>query len=117
MIKFGPSGNSDLFYDQGFKSSLDAPRWLKNRDLDAYEYSFSRGFTISEFVAKTLGEKCKENNIALSVHAPYYINLANPDDEFVEKSLIETVETQIDETLNISSTSVPIILLNGIVLS
>ena len=51
MIKFGPSGNSDLFYDQGFKSSLDAPRWLKNRDLDAYEYSFSRGFTISEFVA------------------------------------------------------------------
>ena len=86
MIKFGPSGNSDLFYDQGFKSSLDAPRWLKNRDLDAYEYSFSRGFTISEFVAKTLGEKCKENNITLSVHAPYYINLANPDDEFVEKS-------------------------------
>lgn len=86
MIKFGPAGNSDLFYEQGFKSSLDAPKWLKNRNLDAYEYSFSRGFTVSEFVAKSLGEKCKDNNIEISVHAPYYINLANPDDEFVEKS-------------------------------
>ncbi len=86
MIKFGPSGNSELFYAQGFKSSLDAPKWLKNRNLEAYEYSFSRGFTVSEFVAKELGEKCKENNIELSVHAPYYINLANPDDDFIEKS-------------------------------
>jgi len=86
MIKFGPAGNSKLFYDQGFKSSLDAPGWLKNRNLQAYEYSFSRGFTVSEFVARTLGEKCKDNNIEISVHAPYYINLANPDDEQVEKS-------------------------------
>lgn len=86
MIRFGPSGNSDLFYEQKFKSSLDAPRWLKNRNLDAYEYAFNRGINISEFVAKDLGERCKNNDITLSVHAPYYINLANPDDEMVEKS-------------------------------
>jgi len=76
MIRFGPSGNGNLFYDQGFKTSLDAPVWLKNRGLNLYEYSFSRGFSISEFMAKTLGEKCKENDIEISVHAPYYINLA-----------------------------------------
>ena len=86
MLRFGPSGNGDVFYDQGFKSSLDAPKWLKNRGLTSYEYSFSRGFNISDFVAKTLGEKCKENNIEISVHAPYYINLANPDKTMVEKS-------------------------------
>ena len=86
MIRFGPSGNSELFYAQGFKSSLDAPKWLKNRNLDAYEYSFSRGFTVSEFVATEIGKNCRENGIEISVHAPYYINLANPDDEFVEKS-------------------------------
>ncbi len=86
MIRFGPSGNADLFKDQGFKTSLDAPAWLKNRGLNAYEYSFTRGFSISEFMAKTLGEKCKENDIELSVHAPYYINLANPDDAMIEKS-------------------------------
>ena len=86
MIKFGPSGNGDLFYDQGFKSSIDAPSWLKNRGLNAYEYSFSRGFNISEFLASSLGKKCIENGIELSVHAPYYINLANPDEKMIEKS-------------------------------
>lgn len=86
MIKFGPSGNGDLFYDQGYKSSLEAPNWLKNRGLTSYEYSFTRGINISDFVAKTLGEKCKENNIEISVHAPYYINLANPDSAMIEKS-------------------------------
>ncbi|NCB48442.1 MAG: endonuclease IV [Clostridia bacterium] len=86
MIRFGPSGNGDLFYDQGFKTSLDAPTWLKNRGLNLYEYSFSRGFGVSELIAKTLGEKCRENDIEISVHAPYYINLANPDPKMIEKS-------------------------------
>ena len=86
MIKFGPSGNGQLFYDQGFKTSLDAPAWLKNRGLSLYEYSFSRGFTTSEFTAKTIGEMCKENGIELTLHAPYYINLANPDPKMIEKS-------------------------------
>ena len=86
MIKFGPAGNSDLFYAQGFKTSLDAPRWLKNRGLNAYEYSFSRGFTMSEPVAKSLGEIAKENGITISVHAPYYINFASPDEKLIEKS-------------------------------
>lgn len=87
MVRFGPSGNGDLFYDQGYKSSLDAPLWLKNKGLNAYEYSFSRGINISDFLATTLGEKCRENDITLSVHAPYYINLANPDPKMIEKSI------------------------------
>ncbi len=86
MVKFGPSGNGDLFYAQKYKSSLDAPLWLKNRGLTAYEYAFSRGFNISDFNAKLLGEKCKENKIELSLHAPYYINLANPDKKMIDKS-------------------------------
>ncbi len=86
MIRFGPSGNGQLFYDQGYESSLEAPLWLKKRGLNAYEYSFSRGIRISDFTAKSLGEKCKENDVEISVHAPYYINLANEDDKKVEKS-------------------------------
>lgn len=39
-IKFGPSGNSDSFYKEGHKSSLEMPEWLHNMGLDAYEYSF-----------------------------------------------------------------------------
>ena len=30
MIKFGPSGNSETFYEQGYKSSVDMPKWLKD---------------------------------------------------------------------------------------
>jgi len=86
MIRFGPSGNSKIFYDSGFKHSIDAPRWCREHNLDAYEYSFGRGFTLSSDTAKKIGDAAKENNILLSLHAPYYINFANESDEMAEKS-------------------------------
>lgn len=86
MIRFGPSGNSKKFYDDGNKSSYEAPAWLKKIGLSAYEYSFGRGYTMNMDNAKKLGAKAKENNILVSVHAPFYINLANPDEKKVEKS-------------------------------
>ncbi|MBO4412793.1 MAG: TIM barrel protein [Clostridia bacterium] len=85
-IKFGPSGNDELFYTEGFSSSLDAPAWLKEKGLSAYEYSFGRGYRMTSETAQKLGQKAKENGITLSIHAPYYINFANPDDEMAEKS-------------------------------
>lgn len=78
-IKFGPSGNSDIFYQQGHKSSLEMPAWLRDMGLDAYEYSFGRGIRIKEATARALGENAKAQQITVSVHAPYYINLATPD--------------------------------------
>lgn len=86
MIKFGPSGNSQSFFDEGNKTSLQAPKWLKEKGLSAYEYSFGRGYTMSLETAKQLGEEAKINNIMVSVHAPYFINLANPDEVMKEKS-------------------------------
>ncbi len=87
MVRFGPSGNQQLFYDQKNKSSLDAPKWLNNLGLSAYEYSFSRGINIKEETATSLGQIAKEYNIELSVHAPYYINFANQSEEMIEKSI------------------------------
>ena len=85
-IKFGPSGNDEFFYAEGNKSSLEAPEWLKNKGLSAYEYSFGRGYRMTSKMAQELGAKAKEHGIELSIHAPYYINLANPSDEMAEKS-------------------------------
>lgn len=85
-IRFGPSGNSEIFYQSGYKHSVDAPKWCKEHGLEAYEYSFGRGFTMSEDTIKLLGEKALENNVLISFHAPYYINLANESDEMAEKS-------------------------------
>lgn len=85
--RFGPSGNGAAFYDAGYKSSVEAPKWLKSIGLDAYEYSFGRGFTMKLDKAELLGRESCENSVLVSVHAPYYINFANPSDEMFEKSL------------------------------
>ena len=85
-LRFGPSGNCELFYAEGNKSSLQAPSWLKKKGLGAYEYSFTRGFTIKEETAVQLGKIAEENDILISAHAPYYINLANPSEEMIQKS-------------------------------
>ena len=86
MIRFGPSGNSLRYYEEGFKSSVDAPKWLSEQGLSAYEYSFGRGINVSDVKANEIGAKGREYDIAISVHAPYYINFANPSDEMAEKS-------------------------------
>ena len=86
MIRFGPSGNSTRFYDEGHTASTDAPKWLADQGLNAYEYSFGRGINISSEKAAAIGELGKSFDVEISVHAPYYINLANPSDEMAAKS-------------------------------
>lgn len=84
---FGPAGNSDYFTAHVSKSSLDAPEWLRKMELDAYEYQCGKGVNIREETARKLGEKAKSNGISLSLHAPYFINLANPDPESLQKTI------------------------------
>ncbi len=86
MIKFGPSGNGESFYAAGLKHTEQAAKFCRERDLDCYEYSFGRGITLSEGKAIAIGEAFKNENVEISVHAPYYINFANPDDEAAQKS-------------------------------
>ncbi len=86
MIKFGPSGPGNRFYEEGFSGSLFIPEWLKKQGLDLFEYSFGRGLNISEKTAIAMGEAFSAHSIELSLHAPYYINFANPDDDMAEKS-------------------------------
>lgn len=86
MVSFGPSGNDELFYEQGYKSSKEVFKWLNKMGLDLYEYSFGRGILLKEETAIEYAQLAKENNIKISVHAPYFINLANPDAEAIAKS-------------------------------
>ena len=86
MIRFGPSGNCARFYDEGHTASTDAPKWLADQGLNAYEYSFGRGINISGEKAAAIGALGKAFDVEISVHAPYYINLANPSDEMAAKS-------------------------------
>jgi deoxyribonuclease-4 len=78
--QFGSAGNPEAFYKAGFKASIDMPSWLASIGLDAYEYQCSRGVTIREETARAIGEKARQYGVRLSVHAPYYINLATEDE-------------------------------------
>ena len=82
--KFGPAGNAMSF---PYKSSVDAPRWLQELGLDCYEYQCGKGVRVKEDTAVALGRQAQAHGIALSLHAPYFINLANPDPESQEKTV------------------------------
>lgn len=86
MVRFGPSGNDDIFYESGYKRSLEAPKWLSEQGLTAYEYSLTKGVHVNDDTVIAIGEEAKKYGITVSIHAPYYINFANPSDEMAEKS-------------------------------
>ncbi len=86
MVKFGPSGNDELFYSEGHNSTIEVFKWLKDLNLDLYEYSFGRGILLKDDTAIKFGEEARNNNIQISVHAPYFVNLANPDEDAITKS-------------------------------
>lgn len=85
MIKFGPSGFCDDFLLE-HSSTEEMPLWLKENNLDAYELSFTNGVRLSDETAQKFGSVFQNENIDVSVHAPYFINFANPDDLAIEKS-------------------------------
>ncbi len=93
MIKFGPAGNCEMFYGEGNKSSMQAAKWLKEKGLNAYEYSFGKGILLSDETALLIAQEMKEHGITISAHAPYFINFANPSDEMAEKSFAYVVES------------------------
>lgn len=86
-IKFGPAGNAQSFADAGFKATVDAPRWLYEMGLNAYEYQCGRGVNIGEETARKIAAQAALHDIAMSLHAPYYINLSNRDEERVQKNI------------------------------
>ena len=81
---FGPAGNAENF---PYKSSADAPKWLKEIGLDCYEYQCGKGVHVGEESARKIGLAARENGIVLSLHAPYFINLANPDPDALQKTI------------------------------
>lgn len=58
---------------------LEAIKYVKKIGLQAMEVEFVRGVKMSNELAKKVGELAKNLEIKLSVHAPYFINLCNPE--------------------------------------
>jgi len=82
-IRLGPAGKP-----LDFKGAMErVPEFLASIGLDALEYEAVRGVRISEAKARLLGEEARRYDVVLSMHAPYYVNLASPDEGVVKRSL------------------------------
>lgn len=84
---FGPGGNSESFYAEGKKSTLQAPEWIKLKGLDAYEYEAGNGITAGEATLRKIGEEAKKHGVLMSLHTPYFISLSGIEPEKRLKSI------------------------------
>lgn len=104
---FGPAGNCDRFYAEGNKHSIEAFKWLHDNNIDAYEYQCGNGIRTKIETFAKLGEEAKKYNIALSLHAPYYISLSGVEEDKRLKSL-DYIKASVDAALALGADSVVI---------
>ncbi len=79
-ITLGPAGTSGLGYDKGIPKVAES-------GLGALEVAFTYGVRMSNQEASRVGQIARNNGIKLSVHAPYYINLASKDRSKIKASI------------------------------
>ncbi|MDY3619432.1 TIM barrel protein [Agathobaculum sp.] len=91
--RFGPAGNAESFSAAGYKKSEDAPAWLAQMGLTAYEYQCGRGVHVGAETAGRIGAAARKNGIQMSIHAPYFINLSSEEHERMEKNVQYVLDT------------------------
>ncbi|MBQ9429743.1 MAG: TIM barrel protein [Clostridia bacterium] len=91
---FGPGGNGNSFYAAGHKSTKEAPAFVRDMGLDAYEYEAGNGIAAGEDALRQIGAAAREAGVLMSFHTPYFISLSGVDPEkrlksldYIEKSL------------------------------
>ena len=78
MITIGPAGIG--------KNPLQFFNQLKHFGLECCEVEFTYGIYMNNETAKSIKKEAKKQGITLSIHAPYYINLASEDKKKIEQS-------------------------------
>ena len=79
MIKVGPAGSNGL-------GNLKGVLRVAEMGLDCMEVAFTYGVRMDLEAAKSVGALAKEKGVILSVHAPYYINLASDEKDKFDAS-------------------------------
>ena len=88
-VRFGPAGNP-LGYNG---ETVNICNYIRKRGLDAYEYQASYGVRISKQSALKLKKNAKVNDVVISMHAPYYINLSSNKDDVIERSIQRLIQS------------------------
>ncbi len=86
-LRFGTAG---IPLSTSKRSTIDGIIHVRNLGLDAMELEFVRGVNMKTELAKKIKCVAKRNDVLLTAHAPYYINL-----NATERSKIEASKTRI----------------------
>ena len=78
---FGPGGNGEAFRFYGGTSTVQAPRFVSEYGLDAYEYEAGNGIASSPAMLKEIGRNAREHGVKMSFHTPYFISLSGVVEE------------------------------------
>lgn len=76
--------------NKGYKEGLNI---IKNMDLDGLEVEFVHGVRMNEDTQKLVKSFIDENNLTLTCHGPFYINLNSAEEEKIEASIERILET------------------------
>lgn len=90
MIRIGTAG---IPISTKEHNSIEGIKRVAELGLNAMEVEFVRGVNMRLDTAKELGKTAKEYNIELSIHAPYYINLASHEKRKIEESKIRILDS------------------------
>lgn len=88
-IRLGPAGIPTVCKG----SSIDGVKSVAELELSAMEIEFVRGVKMSNSLAKELGIVAKNLDVELSVHAPYFINLASSEKEKIAASKLRILDS------------------------
>jgi deoxyribonuclease IV len=90
-VRFGPAGNPI-----GYKGkTTEVCDFIKKLDLNAYEYQATHGVRISKKSARELRSNSSKNDVLISMHAPYYINLCSYKDKVIKDSIDRLIKSAI----------------------
>jgi len=89
-LLFGPAG---VPLSAPSRSTLDGVPQIRKLGLGCMELEFVRGIKMSAGTAKQVRVLAEKNNVVLTAHGPYYINLNSQDKAITEASVKRILDT------------------------
>ncbi len=84
-LRFGPAGKPIDLKGADYVKAIEYIAEVEK--LDALEYEAVRGVRISEKKALEIRSTAEKYDVKLSMHAPYFINLASPNENTIKRSI------------------------------
>lgn len=76
--------------NKGYKKGLEI---IRDMDLDGIEIEFVHGVRMTEANQTIVKDFAEKNNLKLTCHGPYYINLNSQEEEKIQASIIRILDT------------------------